>query len=83
MVRVNIAKLNIIPRVMPRGFFFSPVVEDDRTIGKRGQMHGARMVINPETKEKKSRINTNLLSQKRLALANFKQCLYSKVNAYC
>lgn len=57
MVRVKNAKLNIIPRVIPSGFFLPVLVEDARTIGKRGHIQGARIVTRPETKEKKSKIS--------------------------
>ena len=60
MVSVKSAKLIIIPKVIPRGFLFSPVTVDERMIGKSGQMQGARIVTRPEMKAKNKRINIKL-----------------------
>ena len=57
MVRVKKAKLNMIPRVIPNGFLLPVLVEDARTMGKRGQMQGAKIVKNPERKAKNKRTN--------------------------
>ena len=57
MVRVNRAKLIMIPSVIPNGFLLAVVTEDERTIGKSGQMQGARIVTNPDKKAKKSNIS--------------------------
>jgi len=56
IVKVKRAKLIIIPKVMPNGFLFSPVTDDEKIIGKRGQIHGARIVIKPDKKAKNKRI---------------------------
>lgn len=53
--RVKKAKLTMTPIVMPNAFFFPPVVEDDKTIGSIGQIHGAKMVTRPERKAKSSK----------------------------
>ena len=56
MVSVKRAKLTIIPIVIPKGFLFSPVTDEERIIGKSGQMHGARIVIKPEMKAKNNKM---------------------------
>ena len=68
MLSVKIEKLNIMPSVIPKGFLCPPVVEDDKIIGKSGQIHGARMVTRPEIKAKRRRINMIILEQRPLAL---------------
>ena len=49
---MNIIKLVITPRVMPKDFLFPPLDDAEKTIGKRGHMQGAKMVINPAKNEK-------------------------------
>jgi hypothetical protein len=49
---VNIVKLVITPRVMPSDFLFPPPDEAENTIGKRGHMQGAKIVMNPARNEK-------------------------------
>lgn len=51
------AKLTMIPRVIPSGLRFPPVDEAERTIGNSGQIHGAKMVTSPEIKEKKRSVS--------------------------
>ena len=50
--KVKKAKLNITPRVIPKGFFLPPVAVEDKTMGRIGQTQGAAIVINPEIKAK-------------------------------
>jgi hypothetical protein len=57
MVRVKKVKLSIIPNVIPSGFFFPPVADEERTIGKSGQIQGARIVMRPEMKAKNKRMS--------------------------
>ena len=57
MVRVKRAKLIIIPRVMPNGFLRAFVTDEERMIGSNGQIHGAKMVTNPDKKAKNNKIN--------------------------
>ena len=57
MVRVKKAKLVTIPKVIPNGLDFPPAVVDERTIGKSGQMQGARIVTNPEINAKNKSAN--------------------------
>ena len=54
-MRVNSAKLNIIPSVIPSGFLCPPVALADKTMGKSGQIHGAKIVTSPERKAKNKR----------------------------
>ena len=54
-------KLNIIPKVIPSGFLCPPVVVEDNIIGKRGQMHGAKIVTSPDMNAKINKININLI----------------------
>lgn len=42
----------MIPKVMPNGFFRADVTEEERIIGKSGQIQGAKIVINPDKKAK-------------------------------
>jgi hypothetical protein len=56
IARVKKEKLAIMPRVIPKGFLFPPADDEESTIGRSGQIHGASMVINPETKANKSNI---------------------------
>lgn len=55
------AKLVIIPKVIPKGFLWPPVAVDERIMGKSGQMHGAAMVTSPEIKANKSSIDISKL----------------------
>ncbi len=48
-----------IPKVTPSGFLCPPVTVDERTIGKSGHIHGAKIVTRPEIKAKIKRININ------------------------
>ena len=57
MLSVRIAKLLIIPRVIPNAFCFPPVADDESITGSSGQMQGAKIVIKPEIKENNKRIN--------------------------
>ena len=52
MKRVNIVKLVMTPKVSPRDFLFPPPEDAENTIGKSGQMQGAKIVINPARNEK-------------------------------
>jgi len=61
IVKVKMPKLTMMPRVIPRGFFFPPVVLDERMIGSSGQMHGAKIVTNPDKNAKTNRIPIILL----------------------
>ncbi len=56
MVSVKTAKLEIIPSVIPSGFRLPPDVVEERMIGNNGQIHGAKIVISPETNAKNKRI---------------------------
>ena len=49
---VKIVKLVISPKVMPSDFLFPPPEDAENTIGKRGHMQGAKIVIKPAKKEK-------------------------------
>ena len=43
------AKLITIPRVIPKGrLWLWPAIEDDKTIGRTGQMQGAKIVTSPD-----------------------------------
>jgi hypothetical protein len=55
-------KLVIMPNVIPKGFLFPPVDDEESTIGRSGQIQGASMVMNPETKANKSNIIVLYLS---------------------
>jgi len=48
--RVKIVKLSMIPRVIPRGLLCPPLPATlvERTMGRRGQMQGARIVTRPD-----------------------------------
>lgn len=52
MVRVKIEKLVMTPSVIPKDLDLPPVADEDKTIGRRGQMQGARIVTKPDKKEK-------------------------------
>lgn len=54
-------KLVIIPKVIPSGFLCPPVVEEERIIGKSGQIQGAKIVVNPARKAKSKRMTMQLL----------------------
>lgn len=56
MASVKNPKLNIMPTTIPSGFCLPPVADDDKIIGKSGQIHGAKIVIRPETKENPNNI---------------------------
>ena len=63
--RVKIVKLSMTPRVIPSGLWcpLFPAIEEDRTIGSTGQIHGAKIVTKPAENEKKSnKIIRNLYS---------------------
>lgn len=45
----------MIPKVIPKGFAFPPVVVEERMIGNKGQIQGAKIVMSPETKANNSR----------------------------
>ena len=49
---VKKVKLRINPVIMPRGFFLSPSIVPERTIGKTGRIHGERTVTIPARKAK-------------------------------
>jgi hypothetical protein len=49
-------KLAMTPKVIPRDFFFPPADDAEKTIGKSGQMHGAKIVMNPAKNEKSSSV---------------------------
>lgn len=52
---VNTVKLSITPRVMPKGRWCPfPAMDDESTIGKTGQIHGASIVTNPAKNENPS-----------------------------
>jgi len=53
---VKRAKLKIIPSVIPSGLCRPfPLSVEERTMGNNGQMHGARIVTNPERNAKPSK----------------------------
>ena len=54
--KVKKAKLVTIPRETPKGRALPPAAVAERTIGNKGQMHGATMVRSPEMKEIKRSI---------------------------
>ena len=56
MVKVKIPKLRIIPKVIPSGFLWPPEAVEERTIGRIGQMQGAKIVTNPDKNANKSKI---------------------------
>ena len=59
MLRVNSPNDNTIPSDNPRDLLwltFLPAIEDDNTIGRSGQMQGAKIVTNPEIKAKRKSI---------------------------
>ncbi len=51
----------MIPKVMPNGFLFAVVTDEERMMGSKGQIHGAKIVINPDRKAKNNNINTKKL----------------------
>jgi len=53
---VNIVKLVITPKVIPRDLLLPPPEDAENTIGKSGHMHGAKIVINPAKNEKIRRV---------------------------
>jgi hypothetical protein len=55
-VNVKKVKLKAIPSVTPRGFDLPPKDADEKTIGRSGQIQGAKIVSNPEKNAKKSKI---------------------------
>src|SRR5215831_2323198 len=55
MVRIKHEKVVIIPNIIPKGLLFPPVDDEESTIGSSGQIHGASMVNNPDTKVKNSK----------------------------
>ena len=55
--RVNKVKLKIKPRIIPKGRFFPPLRDPDKTIGRTGRMQGDRIVTIPARKAKKKRIS--------------------------
>ncbi len=56
MASVKIPNESIMPRTIPNGRRCEdPAIDEDRTIGKRGQIHGARMVTKPERKAKNNK----------------------------
>ena len=55
-MRVKHEKLAIMPSVIPKGFLFPPVDDEESTIGTSGQIHGVSMVTTPDTKANKSKI---------------------------
>ena len=57
MVKVKMVKETMMPRTIPNGFFFPPVVVDERIIGRSGQIQGAAMVTKPEIKANKSKMS--------------------------
>ncbi len=57
MLKINTEKLTIIPSVMPKDFAFPPFKEEERIIGRSGQMQGARIVTRPDMNAKKSKIS--------------------------
>ena len=59
MVNVKRAKLIIIPKVIPNGFFLAVVMDEERTIGKSGQIQGAKIVTKPDTKAKNKSTSIN------------------------
>lgn len=50
----------MIPKVIPKGFLWPPVADEESNIGKSGQIQGARMVTKPEIKAKRSSTSINL-----------------------
>lgn len=52
-------KLSIIPRTIPNGRLCPPppAIDEERIIGKSGQIHGASIVTNPDRKAKPSSRN--------------------------
>jgi hypothetical protein len=51
--RVKKVKLNTNPVMTPRGLFFPPPMDPDKTIGSIGNMQGERMVTIPAKKAKR------------------------------
>lgn len=60
MLRVKMAKLSIMPSVIPSGFLCPPETDEDKIIGKSGQIQGAKIVMSPERKAKRSRISISI-----------------------
>lgn len=61
MLNVKIAKVVIMPSTTPRGLRLPPEDAEDNTIGRMGQMHGAKIVANPEMNANNSSIIMNLI----------------------
>jgi hypothetical protein len=53
---VNIEKLMINPVITPRGRALLLAVEEDKTMGKMGRMHGESTVTRPDNAAKRIRI---------------------------
>jgi len=51
-------KLKIIPKVIPKGLAFDELADEDKTIGRIGQIHGARIVASPAKKANPKRTVT-------------------------
>jgi hypothetical protein len=56
---VKKVKLKIKPVTTPKGLFFPPTIELDKTIGNIGRIHGDRIVTIPPRNEKLKRSNIN------------------------
>ncbi len=50
------AKLIKVPKVTPNGLLHPPVAVEDSTIGRSGQIQGAKIVTSPDTNAKESKI---------------------------
>jgi len=51
-LKVKIEKLVITPKVIPSAFLCPPVADEDKIIGRSGQIQGAAIVASPEIKAK-------------------------------
>lgn len=56
-VSVKKTKLTAKPVTKPRGFFLPPATPEESTIGKIGQIQGAKIVTIPDKNVKKSSTN--------------------------
>ena len=54
--KVRIVKLEMIPSESPRGRCLPLPLEAEKTMGRSGQMHGARIVMSPERKAKNNSV---------------------------
>jgi len=58
---VKNVKLDIKPTTTPQGYFFEPVTELDKIIGKSGKIHGDSIVTNPAINAKNNKTSIKVI----------------------